>query len=719
MILFMNDWISFPTAKVHTSTRNRSFIEYSRKLKAMGVKNNAWPLTLLQPELEFVDPYSALISAETQAKIIAECKHNPWYFFREIARFPGQGGAASIPFRANRGNMALFWCFFNHIDFALIMPRQFGKSASIDQLHNYTTNIAGVGQKIQLLTKDNKLRKENVDRLKAFRDLMPEYLQLVTRDDSDNKEEITCMKLGNKLLTGVAQKSEDAADNLGRGLTAAIQHYDELPYITNINISMPIALASSNRARAEAAKVGGFYGNIFSTTAGKKDTVDGAYAYKLIHNGMYWDEKLFDTKDVEEAKNIINKNSKGRRTIINGTFSHRQLGVSDEELKEMIINAEADEEIANRDFLNIWTSGSLSSPLTTKLNEVIKASEREHSYTEVTAEGYQLRWQYKAEEVKARMDDHWHVIGLDSSNAVGRDNCSFNILSTKDLGVVGAATVSETSILKYAKWISRLLIQYPKTILVIENKSTGQAILDIIVEELFAIGEDPFKRLYNRVVGNEVGGLAEIYKRIRRGDGRRDENLYKSYKGYFGFNTGGQGNSRSFLYGTTLKESAKSVGHICRDKHLIDEILALVKKDGRVDHPKGGHDDSVISWLIAQWFMRYGKDLGFYGLDGADIMCEVMEEGATMSQEQMQMNVERSRLREEINRIKTAIETSTDPIRRNSLELYLAKLAETTALDGGEVITMDSISKDLRINSRKSRSSRHGLNKLRQRRMAA
>jgi len=688
VILFRKDWAKYPGAIIHANTKNKSFLRYSYILREMGIKNNFFHLALLQPELANVDPFDPDLDNETKFKIIRECKYNIWYFLREVARFPPKGGNEAIPYAANRGNMALTWSFMNHIDFALIMIRQAGKSGSTDQIHSYITHVAGEGNATQILTKDNKLRKANIERIKAIRDQLPSYLHTWTRDDADNTVEVTCKALGNEIQTGVAQKSEDGADNLGRGLTAQVQHIDEAPYIANIHISLPVALASGTAARDLAKAAGGFYGNIFTTTAGKKDTKEGRYIYDLIHEGMYWNEAILDCADINEAIEMIDKNSVGDSIIINGTFSHSQIGKSDEWLRKAILNTKATEDIADRDFFNVWTSGSESSPLSQKLSTVIRASETSPIYTNITPEKYQIRWQIPREDIFRRMQNGQFVMGLDTSNAVGRDGNGIVLIDVKTLEVVMLARISEANILKFAKWISSFMVMFPSVTLVPENKSSGQSIMDIISTDLMAAGYHPFKRIFNRLVGGSEGkaerGWLEIKKNLPC-----TEEFYVSYKGYLGFMT--TGNTRAQLYDSVFQQAAGSAGHLVKDKILIDEILALVTKNGRVDHPSDGHDDTTIAWLLGNWFLRQASHLDNYGLSRLNVLAEVSDEGATVDPEELERVRERNLVRKEIEELKLALEGTNDIIAKTKIEARLSILTNKSQVDGGEPVSLDAV----------------------------
>ena len=48
--------------------------------------------------------------------------------------------------------------------------------------------------------------------------------------------------------------------------------------------------------------------------------------------------------------------------------------------------------------------------------------------------------------------------------------------------------------------------------------------------------------------------------------------------------------------------------------YVIDDILKLVRKNGKVQAAAGHHDDSIMSYLIALYVYTYGKNLNRWGI---------------------------------------------------------------------------------------------------------
>ena len=709
MILFARDWARFPNAIVDVKTSNQSFLRIAQLYKSMKIANHAFPLALHQPELQGVDPHSPNLTQEQKALIGLEVRYNPWYYLREVARLPPMAGPVPVPFLANRGNIALFWSFLNNIDAALIQPRQTGKSASTDTLMDWLIYIAANNTRIQMVTKDDALRKANVERLKGIRDLLPPYLVNVSSKDADNQFELTCVALGNRYSTGVAQSSESSANNLGRGLTSPVFQFDEGPFCTHIGVTVPAALAAGTAAREEAAKNNRPYGNIFTTTAGKKDDRDGRYMYDMIHNGAVWNEKLFDCADKKELRQTVLKNGSGRKPFLNITMSHRQLGKTDQWLYEAITASNATGEEADRDFLNIWPSGTQRSPLSVKLNETIRNSEMEVLHTEISPERYVLRWYLEEEEVQERMASGSFAMGLDMSEAVGRDTIALVITDLRDLSVVAAGTYNETNLISFARYILGLLVRYPNVTLVPEMKSQARTVIDYLILKLPSAGQDPFKRIFNKIV-DEAREHEDNYRIISSTRlESRNEAFYDQRKIKFGFNT--DATNRTLLYTTILQNAAKKAGHLVRDKPLSSEIRGLVEKNGRIDHSSSGNDDMVIAWLLTHWLAMYGRNLNHYGIPLGYVMAGVVEVGKEVKMEDAAVK----ELQEDYTR---EVETILDELKESRNEFLTAKLEHrlrhlSTKLSNSGVETSQSIDaliqqaaeeriKQTRLNARQS-----------------
>lgn len=690
MILFSKDWDNFPDAIPDFKTTNQSFLDLAALLKKMGVKNHLFFLALHQPELQGVDPYSETLTLQQKQMIAIECEFNPWYFLRELMRVPPVAGIDPVQFRANRANISMVWSFLNHIDYMLIQPRQTGKSVSTDSLMTWLYIFVLRNTRIMLITKDEQLRVENVNRLRNIRGFLPDWLVVGDKADANNSYMLTYNTRGNRYLTGVGQNSEDGARKLGRGATVAVMHVDESPFIPFIDTTIPSALSAGNAARDEAEANGLPYGNIFTTTAGKIDSRSGGYMYDIYEGGATWSESFYDVEDNRQLRDVIKKNNKGRKQIIVGVFNHRQLGYTDEWFYEKLSNSNATDEEADRDYFNRWTRGNSGSPLTVAQLTTIMHSEIDPVFQEISSNSYVLRWYIDELEIRRRLQTTKFILGLDTSDAIGRDDIAFTLIDASDLSTVARATINDTYIPNVAKWVAEILMKYHNTTLIIEKKSSAQTFIDTLLVTLPSFGIDPFERVFNRVVDNRFSMEKEYHEISKTPLARRDARFYERYRSYFGFNT--SAGSRELLYSQVLINATKRAGALVRDRELSGQIRNLIVKNGRVDHMASGHDDAVMSWLLAHWLLMYGKNLDYYGIDVSKISLRVGADGSVATQEEIRQREEKLRLKEEISAIMDKLVSTDLPLLTIQYESKIKQLvAKMETLPGSDAITFDAI----------------------------
>lgn len=698
MILTLKDWYKYPTARPDWETDNTSFLDLCKIYKSMGIKNYFFHLALVDQSLKGIDPFNPMISDEMMSRIAYESKINPWYFFREILRIKPQASANPIRFRASRGNIGMYWAFFNHIDLILIQPRQTGKSVASDALTIYLLFVATENTRINMLTKDESLRRQQIDRLKAMRDYLPSYMNHHNpKEDYDNSFTISCKLFNNEYSTAVPANSEDGANNKGRGSTAPITMIDEPPFIPFIDIIIPAMVAATGAAVDEAKLHGSHYGNIYTTTAGKKDTRSGKFIYNILQGAMIFDErKLFDCDNGEEARQLVRDNTRDGDCIMNMTLSHRQLGYSDTWLREKIIAAKATGETAERDFLNRWTSGGLSSPLSTELNNILRQSEIEPYYIEKTKRNYTINWYIPEYHIQSFMDNNDCTIGLDTSEGLGRDSMAFVMLDNRTLKTVATLNISETNVINFSEFIADFLVKYKRTTLIPERKSTGISIIDMLLIRLPMMGEDPFKRIFNTVIDEGLHLEKDEFRIVYNNIDTRPRNHADKYKKRFGFATAGDGRfSRNGLYESTLVRAAKLSNQHTYDKRLINELTGLVVKNDRIDHKSSGHDDMVIAWMLAAWMLLNGRHLSMYGIQSplrdAVEYIDGNDEVPQMSNYDKYIYGQQSIYKDQIVQLGEELSKTTDDIIATRLEQRIQALYAKIGVIDDSLPTMDSL----------------------------
>ena len=707
MILFLQDWSRYPGSKPNYDTKNESYLKLAGTYYAMGVKNYAFMLALHDQSLKDVDPFSPFLTELEMVKIAIECKINPWYYFREIAKVPARSGSDAVPLLANRGNIALYWCFFNHVMTYLVQIRQTGKSISTDVLDSYLLNIRCRGTTINLLTKDDALRSENIQRLKDIIDEMPFYLKQRSKKDLDNTELINISSLGNWYKAHLPQKAKKFALNTGRGMSSPIFRVDEGPFQANIEISLPAALAAGVAMRNKARANNEPYGTTLTTTAGKKDDPDGRYFYQQICAAAEWTEKFFDAKDATELEAMIRAVSRGLKEkmrvgdevirgefAVNITMNHRQLGYDDAWLLTALEETKSVGDAADRDFFNRWTSGSLSSPLSIQQMEIIRGSQKEPLYVEDCKIGsfrVPCRWYIPNDSIEMYMAKNSSILSADTSDGAGGDDISLSLTDVKSGMLIASFNVNQVNLLAFSEWVcERWIIQCPNVTLIPERRSSAIALIDHLLLILPDRGIDPFKRIFNRIV-NDPDENKTAYEEIKLPLSRRPHDIYVRYKKAFGWATSGGGmTSRSDLYSTTLISAARNCGHMVNDKTTIDQILSLETRNGRVDHAPGEHDDAVIGWLLGHWMLTKAKNLLHYGIQVTDILSRNRggsENGGVITKEQREQIFYRDKIKELLGKLEQEQSEIISMKIENELRFYNSKLI----IEENEVLSLDEL----------------------------
>lgn len=698
-ILFLEDWANHPGAVIHYSTTNQSFIKVAEIFHRMGITNCAFHLSLLDPDLQYIDPFSEELTLLEKAKVARECKLNFWYYLREISRVPEPGSIVPIQFMANRMNIALYWLFFNHVMTIVVILRQTGKTTTLSVLVEYLLNFGAMNTFVNLLTKNEGLKAETLSKVKALYEELPDYLNFSTKKDIFNTDEIQIRDLLNKFKGNLSSSSPKQAEKVGRGFTSPINIIDEGAFVENIAVAMGAMLMSGNAARVAAERNNNPYGTLIATTAGNIDDRDGAYIYALVVAATVWDDRFVDATNNQDLQELIFKNSpasknKMKRPMVNITMSYRQLGYDDAWLQKTLQANISTPENIKRDIFNQWISGSTTSPIPKDYIEIMRDHVVENPRSSFYApHNYLLRWYVTDEELLRRNAEGVSlIIGVDTSDGAGADDISFVVRDHTNGEVVCLGIFNEINLITLADFFVSFLLRYTNSTMIIERKSSAATIIDYIVQKLLSAGVNPFDRLYNTIYQNK-DILVKEFKEIQEAR-LHDEYVFTKYKKHLGFTTSGSGvTARSELYSATLIHMLKFTGHLLYDETLVNQICALVVRNNRIDHPVGGNDDVVVSALLSYWLLTKGTNLNLYGINTATLLRKnsvyldekYKNDGDAYEREELeQLELQFSTLIEDIK-------NERDPTIAQQLELKLRKLAAENPMDSNIISVEEMI----------------------------
>lgn len=620
-ILFQEDWRDAEgrlRAVPHVETPNFSFKRICMVYRAMGIRNHLFPLALTQPDLEGHDPHDLKDgSLELRQRIAHEIEINPWYFLREVLRIPAPGGNG-IPFEAHRGNVSMSWSFFAGFDYFSVQPRQTGKTIGKLGLDTWVLYFHGRSLIHALLTKDSKLRQENVSRIKAMRDLLPAWLVHHQTQDEDNKEGLHYKAFRNTYKTHVGLADRIKAAGVGRGDTYNTLHFDEAGFVSNIRITHAVIVASHGEGRIAGKEQGMVHAKVYTTTAAPTSTDSGEYAYGLLSEGMPFTEKIYDCANVEEAAALLDANS--TNMLLNGTWSYLQLGKTKAWFIQQTRTLGASEEDIDRDFLNIWKADTALSVLPKDIVRKMRLAAIEPVWLDIDKNGYVFNWYIPREEVESlAFRERALVLAMDSSENIGRDFTALVLLDPATMTTVATFRCNESNLIRLGETVGDFLVRHPRIVFIPERKSSGPALIDQIVLILRKNGFNPFYRIFNAIVQDK--------EKMDRFD-VRDPNLAETVaKKHLGFQTTGA--SRPYLYKNVLNKATRLNHRRILDRTIVTELSSLNVVKGRIDHVSGAHDDLAIAYLLACWLVYEGRNLSLYGLEVQDFLVEADEVGVT------------------------------------------------------------------------------------------
>ncbi len=288
------------------------------------------------------------------------------------------------------------------------------------------------------------------------------------------------------------------------------------------------------------------------------------------------------------------------------------------------------------------------------------------------------------------------VLGVDTSDGVGSDDIAMHLRRVSSGDTVGVGLVNETNLITYAEWLFSLLVKYPKIVLVIERRSSGVMIIDFLLKMFISIGVNPFTRIFNWVVQDFESKPVE-FKEVSTLN-KRDP-VYIKYKKEFGYATSGSGrSSRDNLYGNALRGGVKYTSAGVKDLILCNQLLGLVVRNGRVDHPNGGNDDLCIAWLLSYWFLINARNLQFYGISSSNVLSGVKKRiSSELSGEATYDTLRQREIRAEILVICKALKTTKDDYVANALERNLRAISSELKLNSNEKFNVDTLVDDLNI----------------------
>ncbi|WP_304576733.1 hypothetical protein [Romboutsia ilealis] len=325
---------------------------------------------------------------------------------------------------------------------------------------------------------------------------------------------------------------------------------------------------------------------------GDLDSNAGREAKKILDKTYRFTENFYDMKP-EKVKEIIAANSDNRIVYIE--YSYTQLGKDEDWFRDTAATVNNNPAKVKREILLHRMRGSSDSPFDEEdllaLQELNPEIVEEHMIAEF----------YKLDVYKKLNKDVSYIVGVDVSNGYGQDNTAVTILNPHTLEIDAefkSSLISTTNLKKFLFILVRKFV--PKCILAIERNHNGESVISDLRETAIApnLYYDNTKDPLGSTVDSKIDAKGFLVQEAQR------RKLYGVWTGT---------NSRKQMM-DLLETKVKEEKDKFTSRNVIEDILNLVIKNGKIQASAGSHDDCVMSYLIALYVYYYGRNLHRYGL---------------------------------------------------------------------------------------------------------
>lgn len=679
-------------------TSNKSFLQVAKDLQTLGIKNWYFMLEIYDYSLIEVDPFAVdkngntTLTKDQISRIMLECARNPWYFLREISRIPDQGGT-SIPYKANRGNIAQAWCIWKGLDSWLCLTRQQGKTQSALAFQVWMYLFGTTNSQFIFINKDGDNAKTNLHRMTDQIDLLPEYMRCESYLDDDgrrvkgkkNATMITNPINNNSVITKSKATSYDAALSIARGLTAPILHFDEPEFTEHIKTIVSNSVSTYETAAANAKRNHAMYARIFTCTPGDLDTKMGQEAQELLDKTAKWTERLYD-KTPEQIEEYLEKQGKDCNKILYIEYSYTQIGKTEKWLAEISAKIQ-DPLTVRREILLQRLHGSSLSPFNQEDIEYIVGTQQK-PIDELWLLDYYRFDIYKPLDRKIP-----YIVGVDCATGTNSDNNSITVLNPYTLEPDAEFECSYIGETMYEKLIMELVKVIPRAILCIERNSMGDGIIDHLLHSPVS------NRLYfdkaRDLVDENMKNNETIESMLKK------QNQKKRYYGVY---------TSSHTREDMMSILARHVNEY-KEKFITNNIIRdlsrlIRKSNGKIEAGPGFHDDSIMSYLIALYVYYHGDNLSTFGFNKGALDSELNNSGLKRPEEinpdlvdktiitDMQKQIQKEQVAKQEMDWNSMMKDAIMKSQKETFKMYQSNQIENTIFDHTEESLVESYEED-------------------------
>lgn len=318
-----------------------------------------------------------------------------------------------------------------------------------------------------------------------------------------------------------------------------------------------------------------------------------------------WD---YDNDDTDYVFNYVHDPNHSANNFVYIEFSYKQLGETEAWLDNQIRAMQGDMALVKRELLLQWTLASNTSPFDEEQLSNIEQYIIKEPYgtIELLNNEYSITILRHPKNIRNKN----YVIGVDVSGGLGNDASAITVIDPKDQSIVMVFKNNFISVTKLSELLIELVTTYiPNAVVIPERNSMGIALINLLDESVIS------DNLYYRTkVSNGVEKISqELPSMFIKGK--------KKGKGQLTIVKGADTTTkvREYMINEILFMIVNERPELVNNDSLLDELKTLErKKNGKIEHAAGKHDDQLFSYLIGLYPLLRDNNIGHFVKDVSD-----------------------------------------------------------------------------------------------------
>lgn len=316
------------------------------------------------------------------------------------------------------------------------------------------------------------------------------------------------------------------------------------------------------------------------------DSPEGLYCYNLIQDSVAFDENWY-SKSIEQVRNIIAENSDNDFVFIQ--FDYKQLGHGDEWLvrqKRLVGN---DLYTIKREILLEWTLSGDTSPFSEEQLTIVS------QYIKKPINSFYIKGLYKFEIIEElfNMRNRSYIISVDIAGGLEKDATVITIidpLNYKPVCIFKSNRIDTPTLVDVL--VELVETYFNSAVVVPERNNMGLSVIQMLLKT--SISKNIYYEKKKRTTEKEVnlhGKTKKETKEVR----------------VYGIDTTPK--SREFMVKEILNMVVNERPELINNDFIFKEIKTLErKKNGKIEHKSGCHDDCLMSYLVGMYMILYGNN---------------------------------------------------------------------------------------------------------------